>query len=180
MMKGHPTKDSRPSLRANRAGTRGFRAPEVLFKCTAQTVKLDIWSAGIMLLTIMAKRFPFFHSADDIDAVIELASIFGQRWMKKAAMKHGQIFDCNIPTVSENGYSLEKIVMWSTNRRTKDTKGNKLPLAIEEQQCFDFLSACLEADPENRISAREALRHPFLSVKDEETSEDEMDVLAMG
>lgn len=30
--------DRRPSIRANRAGTRGFRAPEVLLKCPDQTV----------------------------------------------------------------------------------------------------------------------------------------------
>lgn len=30
--------DRRPSVRANRAGTRGFRAPEVLLKCPDQTV----------------------------------------------------------------------------------------------------------------------------------------------
>lgn len=29
--------DQRPAKRANRAGTRGFRAPEVLFKCQSQT-----------------------------------------------------------------------------------------------------------------------------------------------
>jgi len=33
---GYPKQDTRPSRRANRAGTRGFRAPEVLFKCTQQ------------------------------------------------------------------------------------------------------------------------------------------------
>jgi serine/threonine protein kinase len=34
---GYPKNDPRPSRRANRAGTRGFRAPEVLLKCTNQT-----------------------------------------------------------------------------------------------------------------------------------------------
>ena len=34
---GYPKNDPRPSRRANRAGTRGFRAPEVLLKCTDQT-----------------------------------------------------------------------------------------------------------------------------------------------
>ena len=34
---GYPKHDPRPSRRANRAGTRGFRAPEVLLKCTNQT-----------------------------------------------------------------------------------------------------------------------------------------------
>jgi len=34
---GWPAKDTRPVSKANRAGTRGFRAPEVLLKCSAQT-----------------------------------------------------------------------------------------------------------------------------------------------
>jgi len=34
---GYPENDRRPVSKANRAGTRGFRAPEVLFKCHAQT-----------------------------------------------------------------------------------------------------------------------------------------------
>jgi len=34
---GYPDQDRRPNSKANRAGTRGFRAPEVLLKCSAQT-----------------------------------------------------------------------------------------------------------------------------------------------
>lgn len=34
---GIPKDDKRPPARANRAGTRGFRAPEVLLKCPDQT-----------------------------------------------------------------------------------------------------------------------------------------------
>ena len=34
---GYPDNDIRPVSKANRAGTRGFRAPEVLLKCQAQT-----------------------------------------------------------------------------------------------------------------------------------------------
>jgi len=38
-----PCSTNRPSVRANRAGTRGFRAPEVLLKCPDQTVgELDL------------------------------------------------------------------------------------------------------------------------------------------
>src|SRR4051812_5684990 len=37
----YPKNDTRSSRRANRAGTRGFRAPEVLLKCTQQTVSID-------------------------------------------------------------------------------------------------------------------------------------------
>lgn len=34
---GYIADDKRPGIRANRAGTRGFRAPEVLLKCQDQT-----------------------------------------------------------------------------------------------------------------------------------------------
>lgn len=34
---GYPDQDRRPLSKANRAGTRGFRAPEVLLKCGSQT-----------------------------------------------------------------------------------------------------------------------------------------------
>jgi hypothetical protein len=37
---GHlrPEHDKRPTIKANRAGTRGFRAPEVVLKCPDQTM----------------------------------------------------------------------------------------------------------------------------------------------
>lgn len=39
---GFLKKDNRPSLRVNRAGTRGFRAPEILFRHVRQTVGMSM------------------------------------------------------------------------------------------------------------------------------------------
>lgn len=172
-MGGYPKDDRRPTLRANRAGTRGFRAPEVLFKCTAQGTKIDVWAAGIILLTILARRFPFFNSADDIDAVIELAHVFGRQKMRSCALIHGQVFDVTIPTIQDNGYSLEKIIIWSNNRQGRSEDGQKYRL--EPEDMVDFLSRCLELDPDKRISSDEALQHPFLT-KVENESEDHIEV----
>ena len=177
---GYPKGDQRPSLRANRAGTRGFRAPEVLFKCTAQTTKIDVWSAGIVLLTILCRRFPFFNSADDVDAVIELMTIFGKTRMRKCAISHGQVLETNIPSVGDNGFTLASIVIWSQDRPTRDKTGNKTKLRPDEVPMVEFLQRCLELDPQQRISAEEALEHPFLVEKEEEGSEDEMDILQLG
>lgn len=62
-------KDSRKSQRANRSGTRGFRAPEVLMKCElqvslyfnpcygtnrfTQSCAIDVWSAGVIFLSLL-------------------------------------------------------------------------------------------------------------------------------
>lgn len=175
---GYPKNDSRPSRRANRAGTRGFRAPEVLFKCTEQTTKIDIWSVGVILLTILSRRFPFFNSADDIEAMIEIATIFGTKRMRATALLHGTVFETNIPTIGTQGFTLEKIVLWSTCR-TDSTKTKGSPLSDGEKEAIEFLERCLEVDPNKRISAMEALEHPFLREDDqmEAPEEDELVML---
>ncbi|PFH60172.1 hypothetical protein XA68_11360 [Ophiocordyceps unilateralis] len=155
---GYPKADTRPSRRANRAGTRGFRAPEVLFKCTEQTTAIDIWSVGVVLLTILSKRFPFFNSADDVEAMIEIATIFGSKRMKAAGLLHGCVFETNIPTVGQQGFSMEKIILWSTCR-TDDR-----PLTPDEKLAVRFLDRCMELDPSRRITAEQALDHEFLRI----------------
>lgn len=156
---GYPKNDTRPSKRANRAGTRGFRAPEVLFKCTEQTTALDIWSAGVILLTILSKRFPFFNSADDVEAMIEIATIFGSKRMKAAGLLHGCVFETTIPTVGQQGFTLEKIILWSTCR------GEDKPLSADEKMAVKFLEACMDLDPNRRITAEQALEHEFLKIE---------------
>jgi cell division control protein 7 len=163
---GFPNKDIRPSRRANRAGTRGFRAPEVLLKCTSQTTKIDVWSAGVILLTLLARRFPFFNSADDVDAMIEMASIFGKKKMQGVAALHGQLFETSIETIGVSGFDLEKIVLWAACR-DKDQSG----LGSGEQQAVGLLGKLLELDPAKRYSAKEALQHEFFTSPIEDPEE---------
>ncbi|KAK4185646.1 kinase-like domain-containing protein [Podospora australis] len=177
---GYPKQDTRPSRRANRAGTRGFRAPEVLFKCTEQTTKIDIWSVGVILLTILSRRFPFFNSADDVEAMIEIATIFGREKMKQAGRLHGCVFETSIPTIGSHGFKLDKIILWSTCRSDAGEK-----LSDDEEQAIKFLERCLELDPAKRISAEQALDHEFLRMGMDSSMEgtgdaaedDEMDML---
>lgn len=174
---GYPRNDNRPSRRANRAGTRGFRAPEVLFKCTEQSTKIDIWSAGVILLTILSKRFPFFNSADDVEAMIEIATIFGLKRMRMCAFLHGTQFETNIPTIGNAGFTLEKIILWSTCRNDGGKDGVEAPLTDEEKLAVRFLERCLELDPNKRISAKDALEHEFL--KEVDCTDDEDDEMHM-
>ena len=167
--KGYPKNDTRPSRRANRAGTRGFRAPEVLFKCTAQGCKIDVWSTGVILLTIMSRRFPFFNSADDVEAMIELTTVFGSKRMRQAGLLHGVMLETDIPTIGHAGFTLEKIIAWSACKEGS--------LDEDEKLAVRFLERCLDLDPNERISADDALEHEFLAEPKEDDGDDDLDLL---
>ena len=146
----------------------------MLLKCTAQTTKIDIWSAGVILLTILAQRFPFFNSADDADAMIEIATIFGRLKMKQCAMMHGSVFDCTLSSVGEKGHPLPHIVQWSTSVARPEHEDE---LESDIKETVKFLELLMELDPKRRISARAALAHDFLAEDPYDTEEDQMDVL---
>lgn len=137
------------------------------------------------MLTILSRRFPFFNSSDDVDAMIEIATIFGKQKMKQCAALHGTscsvslpprtnpklagcVFETTITTIGERGFTLEKIVLWATNRTAtgsgKDSKDDQ-QLPSDEALAIRFLQRCFELDPTKRISAKEALEHEFLNTE---------------
>ncbi|RDB20032.1 Cell cycle serine/threonine-protein kinase hsk1 [Hypsizygus marmoreus] len=100
---GYPEKDNRPVSKANRAGTRGFRAPEVLLKCGDQTGAIDVWAAGMILLFFLTGKFPLFQSNDDLEALMEIAMVIGSKNMEKVATLHSRKFSTNVPDLTPEG-----------------------------------------------------------------------------
>ncbi len=74
---------------APRAGTPGFRAPEVLLKSPSQTTAVDMWSAGVIFLCVLSGRYPFFRAHDDLSALTQIISLLGSDTCSKAANEYG-------------------------------------------------------------------------------------------
>ncbi|KAI8812407.1 kinase-like domain-containing protein [Cladochytrium replicatum] len=144
--------DPRPSIKANRAGTRGFRAPEVLFKVVNQTTAIDIWSVGVILLSFFSGQFPFFQSNDDGEGLLEIAHIFGKSNMKKVARHFGKTFETSVPDVGPPQKLKDTCMKFDPERASQVGRDG-----------WDLLNRCLDLYPETRITAEEALNHPFLS-----------------
>ncbi|XP_054262926.1 cell division cycle 7-related protein kinase [Macrosteles quadrilineatus] len=178
---------TRKALNAPRAGTPGFRPPEVLLKYPYQTTAVDIWAAGVMMLCILSGCYPFFRSPDDITALSELITIFGSSAIVNLARKLGRNVIC-----SENRKPVNPMILCEFLRRRK-IDGEKpqpgQPLCEEcknainekygclcESKCkldlsntlfprsaFDLLCKLLDLNPETRITAEKALQHPFIN-----------------
>ena len=148
----YPEKCSaRPRMIASRAGTRGFRAPEVLISSFNQTPKIDVWSAGIILLSMLTQRYPFFKSPDDLTSLSEIATIIGTERLKEAAHECGRRISFPNPI---QGINLKQLCF-------------KLNGFIDEihvdESVFDLLEKMLEPVPSKRYTAAQCLEHPFLS-----------------
>ncbi|XP_022219110.2 cell division cycle 7-related protein kinase [Drosophila obscura] len=73
-------------VHASRAGTPGYRPPEVLLKYADQTTAVDVWSVGVIFLSLMSSVYPFFKAPNDYIALAEIVTIFGDQEIRKTAL----------------------------------------------------------------------------------------------
>ncbi|XP_037827645.1 cell division cycle 7-related protein kinase-like, partial [Lucilia sericata] len=180
-------------IHASRAGTPGYRPPEVLLKYPDQTTAVDVWAAGVIFLSILSSVYPFFKAPNDYVALAEMITIFGDKSIRKTA----HILD-RLVTLSQKTKPLDlrKLCVRFRNRVKFSSpsllKKYQRPdgtcevckncdqfffncLCMESSfvtesqdeddnfpaSAYDLLYRLMEVNPHKRITADEALRHPF-------------------
>ncbi|KAH1106457.1 hypothetical protein J1N35_010225 [Gossypium stocksii] len=138
------------------AGTKGFRAPEVLFRSQHQGSKIDIWSAGVTLLYLMIGKSPFF--GDPEQNIKDIAKLRGSEDLWEVAKLHNR--ECSFP---EDLYG--KQYMTSTSLREWCQMNTKRRDFLKEipSSLYDLVDKCLTVNPRVRITAEDALKHEFLA-----------------
>jgi len=144
---------SLPHLHAPRAGTPGFRPPEVLLKCQTQTTAVDMWAVGVILLSILARSYPFFRAPDDLTALAELTTLFGTEQLQFAAKRYKRKL-----TVSHNKEGCDLAAVC----RQLGDRGEDPPPPLVTDESVSILKLLLRLDYCDRISASQALNHPFV------------------
>jgi cell division control protein 7 len=129
----------------------------------------------VIFLCIATGQFPFFHSPDDQDAIIELAWLFGteeigevaQKYSKKSRTRYGHIrvlLKQLVSFILDRDWRVGGLNCPATRVEWKrlvehfnTTFASSLPASA-----YDLLDRCLTLHHTERISAIEALEHPFL------------------
>ncbi|KAK4423033.1 Cell division cycle 7-related protein kinase [Sesamum alatum] len=137
-------------------GTKGFKAPEVLFRSLHQGPKADIWSAGVTLLYLMIGRAPFIGDTDQ--NIKEIATLRGSEdlWEVAKLHNHESLFPTELLDVKY--LSPVKLRDWCARNTRRPDFVKAIPASL-----FDLVDKCLMVNPRQRISAEEALRHEFFA-----------------
>jgi cyclin-dependent kinase len=123
-----------------------YRPPDVLLGSTKYSSHVDIWGVGCIFAEMCTGR-PLFCGANDADQLIKIFKIIGtptrQDWPTMAEMPdyHNKYKD-GIPMYE--GHKLKAIL------------GGRL-----DRLGVDLLERMLQPDPLKRITARDAMKHPY-------------------
>ena len=61
----------------------------MLLRCLTHSPAIDVWSAGIIFLSLLSARVPFFPPSEDAEALAELTALFGAEPFAALAEKIG-------------------------------------------------------------------------------------------
>ena len=120
--------------------TLNYRSPEVLFGAKFYSFPIDIWSAGCIFSEILLEDF-FFKGKSDVDVILKIVNLLG------------------IPNES-NWPDAKQLPTFKVCKGTPDTSIQK-KFSNFSEECRDLISKMLVLNPNNRITAEEALNHPY-------------------
>eukprot|EP00760_Papus_ankaliazontas_P004975 PhM_4_TR12306/c0_g1_i1/m.76767/K08287/E2.7.12.1; dual-specificity kinase len=120
--------------------TKQFRAPEVLLQCFPWKVSSDLWCLGCTLYFAYNGDL-LFNSHDRGQLVAMVSTTLG-----------------GIPPHMLNGFNVPAV----TGPMPQDLHSR---IHSSHRIFADFLSTLLCVDPEKRVTAEDALKHPFLTVQ---------------
>ena len=130
--------------------TQPYRAPEILLGCTSYTTAIDIWACGCVFAEMCSATI-LFAGDSDIGQLFRIFELLGTPGPNKpcswAGVERLPYYNADFPAMKPKDFA--------TNPPTLDL--------CRHPAAEDLLRKMLVFDPSLRITAAEALHHPFLA-----------------
>merc|ERR1719320_1531238 len=122
--------------------TRWYRAPECLLTDGYYSYRMDLWSVGCVFFEVMSLH-PLFPGSNEVDQIAKIHYVLGTpdaSILNK--MKHRNR-GINFDFPPKKGTGIEKLIPHAS------------------QHCIELIYKMCTYDPDERITAKQALRHPY-------------------
>lgn len=133
-----------------RVASRYFKGPELLVDLQDYDYSLDMWSLGCMLAGMVYRREPFFYGHDNYDQLVKICRILGTDELYSYLNKYGIELDPQLEALVGNH---------SRKPWTKFVTPENQHLVSPEG--MDFIDKLLRYDHQERLTAKEAMAHPY-------------------
>ena len=145
-----------------RVGTRYFKAPELLLDYKKYDYKVDLWSVGCLFGAILFQKDFLFKGEDLNDQLIKIVDVFGFHEVENYLNKYKNETKINQKTFDK--------IKNCQKREWKSFINEKNKYLISDD-ALDLLEKLLKFDQAERISAKDALNHPYFKELNEKQKE---------
>uniref|UniRef100_A0A915DWZ0 Casein kinase II subunit alpha n=1 Tax=Ditylenchus dipsaci TaxID=166011 RepID=A0A915DWZ0_9BILA len=133
-----------------RVASRYFKGPELLVDYQCYDYSLDMWSLGCMLASMIFRKEPFFHGHDNYDQLVRIAKVLGTDELFEYIDKYQIELDPRFNDI---------LGRHSRKRWERFVHAENQHLVTAE--AIDFLDKLLRYDHQDRLTAKEAMLHPY-------------------
>jgi len=133
-----------------RVASRYFKGPELLVDYQMYDYSLDMWSLGCMFASMIFRKEPFFHGHDNYDQLVRIAKVLGTEELFEYTEKYCIILDSRFNDI---------LGRHSRKRWERFVHAENQHLVTAE--ALDFLDKLLRYDHAERLTAKEAMDHPY-------------------
>jgi serine/threonine protein kinase len=129
----------------NYVQTRYYRAPELLLDCDLVGTGVDIWSVGCIFGEMLGGGGILFTGSSSANQLKKIIRTMGTPSMDEVGSEKGRFFVNSLDYVEKN----------------EEWYFDVLPRHCVDMYALDLLCKLLAFDPKKRITAEQALRHPY-------------------
>ncbi|GCC21123.1 hypothetical protein chiPu_0019590 [Chiloscyllium punctatum] len=133
-----------------RVASRYFKGPELLVDYQMYDYSLDMWSLGCMLASMIFRKEPFFHGHDNYDQLVRIAKVLGTEDLYDYIDKYNIELD---PRFND--------ILGRHSRKRWERFVHSENQHLVSSEALDFLDKLLRYDHQARLTAREAMEHPY-------------------
>lgn len=133
-----------------RVASRYFKGPELLLDYQMYDYSLDMWSLGCMFASMIFRKEPFFHGHDNYDQLVRIAKVLGTKELYEYISKYQVELD---PRFND--------ILGQHSRKRWDRFIHTNNQHLVSTEALDFLDKLLRYDHQERLTAREAMEHPY-------------------